>query len=469
MKVLFIYPERGYSSSGNRTIWQGRFYYSMSVFMAFLKKHGFEVAFHQSGNPIRTLELSRILQRESPDLLAFSSLNHLSLEVKRLARKVKVLAPGLTVAWGGFFPTTDPESALNSPGVDCVCVGEGELPFLNLLSSLRDKAEITATPGFWFNSRTGAVKNRTGGLVENLDSLPFADLDASGYAGSDDYLIFKRFPLMAARGCRHSCDFCCNSALNRLYGSKTFRFRSPLHVCAELEQVTSRYPDLESIQFQNDIFFPDLEWLSRFVEQYKKIGLPVSFLLSTGSIDQESVKLLKKLPVKEVFVGVESGTLEMKERIGKQSVLTDTVKRCRMLSDAGLRVATFNMLGIPGECGADVMKSVFLNAEINPALLQLSYLYPYRGTPVYEKWWKILSTRRFYTYFEGSIFQRHFLNRHLRFYYHHFIDLVEMAAKSKNIRFLNLLFSDFLPLPLKRILLQLLKKSGQKSIFQVRF
>src|SRR4051812_32712953 len=56
-----------------------------------------------------------------------------------ISTAIRAARPGLPIAWGGYFPTLYPDSAINAPYVDYVVRGEGEGAILELLERLPDR------------------------------------------------------------------------------------------------------------------------------------------------------------------------------------------------------------------------------------------------------------------------------------------------------------------------------------------
>jgi hypothetical protein len=54
-----------------------------------------------------------------------------------IAAAVRAAHPRIPIAWGGYFPTLYPASAVNAPYVDYVVRGQGEETLLDLLAALR--------------------------------------------------------------------------------------------------------------------------------------------------------------------------------------------------------------------------------------------------------------------------------------------------------------------------------------------
>ena len=55
--------------------------------------------------------------------------------------------------------------------------------------------------------------------------------------------------MMTTRGCPHSCSYCCNNALRKIYkDNNTYvRFRSPENIVKELELVKNKFRFIKSV------------------------------------------------------------------------------------------------------------------------------------------------------------------------------------------------------------------------------
>jgi anaerobic magnesium-protoporphyrin IX monomethyl ester cyclase len=196
------------------------------------------------------------------------------------------------IIWGGIHPTIEPEECLDH--ADIVCIGEAEATIVELVSKMQEGKEYHTTLGFGFAHEGEKIVNPAGPLVTDLDGLPYPDYDCRRHLIlSNERLIPLTPPMvashleghyitMSSRGCVHSCTFCCNNFLKRLYqGDKWFRRRSIPNLIKELEWVKREHPYFTKIYYDDDAFLErSEEEIERFCKAYKeKIGLP---LIITG-------------------------------------------------------------------------------------------------------------------------------------------------------------------------------------------
>lgn len=151
------------------------------------------------------------------------------------------------VAMGGVHATLVPEDCLQY--VDMVCIGEGEEAIAELVRRIENGQDFYDVKNFWFKNNGHIIRNPVRPLIQNLDSLPFADYDAKNhFAISNNKLKRLEYPLLdtdhpsvehrhsifvyPTRGCPHRCIYCINSKLHELYDQLPGKFVRSLEICA---------------------------------------------------------------------------------------------------------------------------------------------------------------------------------------------------------------------------------------------
>ena len=121
--------------------------------------------------------------------------------------------------FGGPHPTFFPDM-IEEPGVDGICIGEGEGPIADLANTLngnghrpRPRPDI---PNWWFKLDGEIVRNPVRPLIHDLGSLPHSDR----HLVYDKHDASRRTPIkhfMASRGCPYACTYCFNHAYYQIY------------------------------------------------------------------------------------------------------------------------------------------------------------------------------------------------------------------------------------------------------------
>ena len=317
---------------------------------------------------------------------------------------------GVPVILGGPHPTHCPD-ILEDEAVDYICVGEGEISFLELVNRLENGHQVEDIPGIWFK-KNGAVISNGASRLPHLPDLPPMDIDlycqASEAIRRQDNREFS-----LNRGCPFRCTYCNEPALRAMHGGEVVRSKTMEQAMEEIHYVFAKYP-FKSVYFTSDNFFLEKDFAFQFLPKFKReIGVPFSCQMRVELIDAEVARILRESGCSLVGVGVESGSPRVRKEILGRSMSNEALIRgCRHLQEQGIKINTYNMLGIPGETFEEALETVNLNIEINPATSWISFCQPYPGTKMTEKMLQQgLITREVFdlippSYFEKSVILR---------------------------------------------------------------
>jgi radical SAM superfamily enzyme YgiQ (UPF0313 family) len=379
MRVLFIYPD--YAVSMSRCFQRGVAYLSSA-----LKKDGVETGLiHIYTKPDKENFLKRI-RDFNPDILAYSSIsNHYPL-VKKLAGWSKGL--GIYTVFGGIHPTIESENSINTPGIDAICIGEGERAFPEFVSVFREGGDITKIQNFWVRKDGVVHKNPVRPLIENLDELIFPDYDLFPYNEIDDFAAFKIISVQATRGCPYKCTYCCNHYLKTLYPNpnKYLRFRSVDNVLSEIKLLKEKYPKAKVVRFNDDTLSTNKKWFEEFTSKYKEqIGLPYTTNDHPHNISAEKAMLYRKSGCVSIEMGIENGNFEIRKNIMKRPFPNEEVINAfDQMEKVGINTSAFNIFGIPDETMSTMLDTVKLNAQCRPGAYIKAYFQPFFKTEAYE-------------------------------------------------------------------------------------
>jgi radical SAM superfamily enzyme YgiQ (UPF0313 family) len=239
----------------------------------------------------------------------------------------------------------------------------------------------------WIKKNGSIIKNSLRPVVEDLDTLPFADRAIFSYHN----LICERQGMgvfMASRGCPFECTYCCNHLLRQIYGrkGKPIRFRTVDNVVAEIKQVLEQYPFIKSLVFDDDILFLNRRWSEEFAEKYsRQIHLPFECHARADITDQTVINLLKKAGCFEVKFGIESGNEQIRQQVLNRHMTDEQIKSAFAIAKkAGLITKSYIMVGLPGDTPATILESIKLNAQIKTDNLYYTIYQPYYGTKLGE-------------------------------------------------------------------------------------
>ena len=357
----------------------------LSSVAAVLKKAGHEVLLIDTSFGLDEEEIRTTLDRFKPGLTGICVTTGSLEQAGHVASLIKERSDAPILA-GGIAATLAPEETIGLESIDIVCVGEGELPALELVESLEAGDEREDIENLWFKSDGEVVRNPVRPLIKDLDSLPPPDRGIYRY---ETYLKWHnhRACLVAGRGCPYQCTYCANHSLQKLYRGKGryVRFRSVDTILDEIKALEERYR-IQSIEFYDDIFTMNKKWLREFCEKYPNIStIPYYINGKVETIDDEVCRLLKGSGCKRVSIGLESGDEAIRKNVLKRSMSDEAIiGAAGAIKRAGLELYTYNIIGIPFETRASIQKTIDLNRAIKPDYIQTSIFNAYKGTDLYE-------------------------------------------------------------------------------------
>ncbi|MFH1132445.1 MAG: radical SAM protein [Pseudomonadota bacterium] len=326
------------------------------------------------------------IQQYSPDIVAYNTVigtQHTFLEINRTVKKI---LPNVFSVFGGHYPTLVPEM-IQEEGVDAICVGEGDYALLELVQAMDKGEEFTKIKNLHFKIDGEIVQNPKRHLIEDLDSLPFADREVL-YRKNPWFRegVPRRF--LTKRGCPFNCSYCFNDSIRRLYKGlgKHFRVRGVDCVVREMEEVTEKYPS-PIVSVMDDTFtFGKADWVYEFAEQYRKrVGLPLVCTTRVGTFDYETMRALKDAGLYHVFFGVETANEELRKRIlRRQHTNKQIIEATEMLRELGIKYTTLNMLGLPEGGYEEALRTLEFNQSLKPHYAMATVFQPYPGSSISE-------------------------------------------------------------------------------------
>ena len=144
-----------------------------------------------------------------PDLIAVSVFTDNFKWSVDMAQRVKART-GAPVMFGGIYPTSVPEKALEPEAVDMICLGEGEEALLELLNSMENGRPDTSIRNIWFKQDGRVIKNPLRPLLD-LTKLPHPDKELF-----EDYIPIRDCYLtVTVKGCPFQCTYCSQNFMKR--------------------------------------------------------------------------------------------------------------------------------------------------------------------------------------------------------------------------------------------------------------
>lgn len=326
----------------------------------------------------------------SPDLIAVSLLERNFTPAKIIIEQIKNHCDA-PVLIGGILPTISPETVIAMPGVDMICIGEGEGAIVDVCNAVAHSASYTSIPNIW-SKQDGTIYRNPLRPLENLNSLPEQDWDPfdrrhllRAYKGT----IHNNGSFEFSRGCNNACSFCVAPQLRSIQKNLGcyHRFKTPDRVIQEIKNKLTSF-DLSLIHFGDTNFLSGMscQMLDDFQSMYSQhIGLP--FLIQTGAetITEEKLRILKKAGCDNISIGVESGSDRIRKKVIHKYVSKKRIlETFRLGRKYKIRMTANYMLGLPDETEQDICETIAFNRRLNPPAISAFFFTPFIGTELYD-------------------------------------------------------------------------------------
>ncbi len=244
------------------------------------------------------------LTEYQPDLIAFSVVTFDYQRAMHYAAICKKLCPKAKIVFGGIHVSCVPEVVIANEFVDYAVIGEGEDAFPEIIKHIEEGCPPEPIVNTWYKSKDNTlIKGKQIGFIQDLDSLPHYDKEI----WKDIFPLKTYYLTMASRGCPYNCSYCFNHFFRNIPEEKStyIRRRSVQHVIEELSIAKAKY-NIRTIEFWDDIFIFDKEWLKEFLAEYKKeINLPFKCYIHVNLFDEEICVWLKEAGCQWVDFGIQ--------------------------------------------------------------------------------------------------------------------------------------------------------------------
>lgn len=403
MRVLIVFPDL----ARDVTNYTGVLSPAVALISGMLKSAGHDVSLYHMYSEPSEAEFRARIRAARAELVGFSINSHYRRRMVNWSRWAHQES-GAPIVVGGVHATLAPAELSAIEHIHYTCVGEGELALLELCDALEAGRDTRHIQNFWVRTGDGVVQNSSRPLIQNLDEIPDPDY---GIYDVDNLYHVKRglFPFLMSRGCSFKCTYCSIPAMKELSGereSSFWRFLSPERAVSQMRTLMDTHmPHAERVHFLDAIFFASKSWLKEFAALYREqIGLPFSCNLRADYVTPDTTALLKEMGCEVVRFGVESGDDDMNARVLLRGLDVSKIRRAfGMLAAAGIQRVSYNLVGLPEEDLTLALKTVRLNAELDPDIAIPFIFYPYPGTALYEQCKRegYLTDREYDNYFIG--------------------------------------------------------------------
>ncbi|MBF0409932.1 MAG: radical SAM protein [Candidatus Riflebacteria bacterium] len=188
--------------------------------------------------------------------------------------------------------------------------------------------------------------------------------------------------LMTSSGCPNTCTFCCHSF------EKAMIYRDLENLRSEVEEIWEKYHATASITTMDDCFFSNQRHFESVTNLFREYGLAFSVGARVMALSPEKIERFIKYGGSRLYIGVESGSQRILDKIEKRLRVEEIVRRTRWLNESGIQWSAFFITGFPFETIDDMKMTVELINTIRPTFVSLNRFTPYPGTKIYDDYFK---------------------------------------------------------------------------------
>ena len=324
--------------------------------------------------------IEREIERRKPDIVGIQAMTFMLIDVILTAKIIKRVNKEIKIVLGGPHVNIYPDETISIPEIDYIVLGEGEIPFTELIQNLENTQKLKKIPGLVFKEGEKIVNTGSRELIDTLDIIPFPARHLTPYKKYYS-LLAKRAPvttMMTSRGCPYKCLFC-----DRPHLGKKFRARSAGNVVDEMEECVDM--GIKEFFLYDDTFAVNRRRAFDICNEILNRGLDIGWDIRTrvDNVNKELLEKLREAGCERIHYGVESGNPEILKVLKKGITIEQARKAFKMTKEVGIRTLAYFMIGSPRETKSQILETIEFAKKLNPDFVHFSVTTPFPATPLY--------------------------------------------------------------------------------------
>lgn len=280
------------------------------------------------------------------------------------------------IVMGGHHVSFQDEQALETGVVDVVARGEAELTIWDLACAFNNQVPLDQVKGISY--RENNIKQTSDAPLAPIDELPWPArhlLPMKKYREINDLTH-----VLMSRGCPYSCLFCSCTQMVR----HTHRIRSPENVVDEIKHITKTY-NYKKIAFFDDFFTYNRDVVLNLCSYLEEIQILWSCATRADYVDFELLQKMKDSGCFRVFVGAESGSQDILNKVAKGTRLEKIREVAMYAKELGIDLIPSFVIGLPWDTKETIQKTVEFSRSLDVGGVWFLPMTPFPGTPLYDE------------------------------------------------------------------------------------
>lgn len=221
------------------------------------------------------------------------------------------------------------------------------------------------------------------GEYESLGGTRLIDLDKLALSNYD--ILLDRYSpegyghVMSARGCPFKCRFCASQTM----WQRKVTYKSIPRILSEMYYVQNRF-NPPHFTFWDETFTLNKKRVFEFCSSYNG-KTPWRCDTRADHVTDEIIEAMVNANCTQMSLGIESGSDEILEYIGKNETRETFRKAADILNAKNVHWKAYCIIGFPKETEEDIFETLNFIKSLGPARITLSYFTPYQGTELYEE------------------------------------------------------------------------------------
>ena len=325
-------------------------------------------------------DIEKEIKHRRPDVVGITAMTFTLIDVILIAKIVKRIDEDIKVVLGGPHVNIYPHETINIPEVDYIVLGEGEVPFTELIQNLENTKELKKIKGLVFKEGEKIVNTGSRELIDDLDRIPFPARHLTPYKKYYS-LLAKQAPvttMMTSRGCPYKCLFC-----DRPHLGKKFRARSAGNVVDEMEECVDM--GIKEFFLYDDTFAVNRQRVFDICNEILNRDLDIGWDIRTrvDNVNKELLEKLREAGCERIHYGVESGNPEILKVLRKGITIEQVRKAFKMTKEVGITTSAYFMIGSPRETKSQILETIEFAKKLKPDFAHFSVTTPFPATPLY--------------------------------------------------------------------------------------